>query len=305
MQAFKSALEYSLSVQANGTAARILDISDGGWGACLAGALGATNVISIESASGELATMAARIAQCGNGLPLKADGVTGKFDIILGHLEHLTLNDLWGQPPDIIIADYYNFFEEWHLQESLNLFYKCRSLRRRNIISDQTMVLPCSFRVMACVVENEQLRSSYSSGSDENGRNLGLDPSYLKKFAGNFSFYDLSIPLFWQYDYTELSDVFEMHSFGTEPSISYDNVNVCKKETFKSAGSVDAVVFWIEYAFPKSGVTFSTGNNNPYNQLVRMLPPPRMNISESDLENFVISIEFTCGGLASPRTHEL
>lgn len=304
LESFRSALVYSLSMHANGKAARMLDISDGGWGAWLAGALGATNVISVESSSDDRAMIAARIAQCGNGFPLNIDGETATFDIIVSHLENLSVENLGGQSPDIVIADYYHIFEGWHLQESLNYFYKCRLLRQRGIISDKTIILPCSFRVMACAIESEELRSAYSSCGDEDGSILGLDHSYLNKVAGDFSAYDLSLPLFWQYDYKELTDIFEIHSFKMGCITSHDAVRNRKKINFKRTGSVDAVVFWIEYDFPKSGLSFSS-KKEPYNQLVRMMPIPRHNLGETDLKETVMWIEFLCGGLAPPSTHEL
>ena len=303
LNAFKSALEYSLSRHANGKAAKILDISDGGWGACLAGVLGATNVISVESTSNELATMAARIAQFGNGLPSSVNGATAKFDIVPSHLENLAADDLWGQPPDIIIADYYHMFEGWQLQESLNYYYKCRSLLRKKILSEQTVFLPSSFRLMACVIESEQLRSAYSPCGDQHGRILGLDHTYLNTTAGKFPTYELSIPLFWQYEYKDLSDPFEIDSFQMGSNTYVDGSKIGNMKDFKRVGTVDAIVFWIEYDFPRPGLSLSTGNR-PYNQMVRMFPDPKIHLSESDVNDVVICIEFFYGGLASPLTHD-
>jgi protein arginine N-methyltransferase 7 len=303
LNVFKTALEYSLSVHPNGKAARILDISDGGWGACLAAVLGATNVISVESNSEELAIIAARIAQCGNGLPLTSDGSTAKFDVIPSHLENLTVSDLWGQPPDMIIADYYHVFEGWHLQESLNFYYKCRSLRRKNMISDQTVFLPSSFRIMACVIESEQLRSAYSRCGDRDECILGLDHTHLNSIAGDFTRYDVSIPLFWQFDYKKLTDDFLMDSFEMGANTPFDGVRVGAMEQFKRTGQVDAVVFWIEYDFLKAGLSIST-SGKPYHQLVRMLPNPSIYIEESDLKDVVVCIDFFYGGLLPPLTHD-
>ncbi|GAX12926.1 type III protein arginine methyltransferase [Fistulifera solaris] len=303
LNVFQTALEYSLAAHPNGKAARILDISDGGWGACLAALLGATNVISVESNSENLAMMAARIAQCGNGLPLTSDGVSAKFDVIPSRLENLTVGDLWGQPPDIIIADYYHMFEGWHLQESLNFYYKCRSLRRKNMISDQTLFLPSSFRIMACVIESEQLRSAYSRCGDEDESILGLDHSHLNSIAGDFTRYDVSLPLFWQFEHKKLTDDFLMDSFEMGANTPFDGVRVGAMEQFKRTGRVDAVVFWIEYDFPKAGWSIST-SGKPYHQLVRMLPNPSIYIEESDLEDVVVCIDFFYGGLSPPLTHD-
>jgi hypothetical protein len=106
-------------IDARGRDAPLLDLSDFGLRAIIASVSGgARNVTSLESSTGNLPTVAATVAQVGNGLP-----PTGaEFQVIHGLAGHVSADNAIGGAAEIVVAEpYYEILEGW------------RTSRRRSI----------------------------------------------------------------------------------------------------------------------------------------------------------------------------
>ena len=254
-----------------GKSSLVLDLSDFCWCACLAASLGATNVVSVESSTNpEMALTSARVAQVANGFP--AD--KSRFDILQCHTEQLSLELLGGQPAGIVVAEYYQVLEGWHLQEALNFFNIVRSLRKRRMISRTARVLPGRCRIMACAIESVELRSAYKACGDTESRLMGFDHKYINKLGGDFSQFDLVLPM-WQYEYTRLSENVELAYLDFERSCDDDGHHLgqvfASKAKFTRKGNFDAVMVWVEFEFHSLEGSISLHTCRPGNlQLIRM-----------------------------------
>ena len=106
-------------IDARGRDAPLLDLSDFGLCAMIASVSGgARNVTSLESSTGNLPTVAATVAQVGNGLPWAG----AKFPVVHGLVEHISADNVIGGAAEIVVAKpYYEILEGW------------RTSRRRSI----------------------------------------------------------------------------------------------------------------------------------------------------------------------------
>ncbi len=131
--------------------APLLDLSDMGLCAMIDTILeGATKVTSLESCSGNLPTLAATIAQIGNGLPRAG----AEFQIIQALAEHIRAEHVAGGAAEIVVAEpYYHMLQGWHLQEALNYFYLVRFLKLQGVILLFALSVPAQANVVACIVE--------------------------------------------------------------------------------------------------------------------------------------------------------
>ena len=282
--------------------ATVLDVSDFSLCAVMAAKLGARRVVSLESSSGKLPTTAARVAQLGNGI---VPSESLDFEILQCHTEQLTLELVGGTPIDLVVAEpYYEILEGWHLQEALNLYHSIRYLRSQNLLSDRVKVLPNTCRVMACIVQSQQLRSAYTSCPGDKIR--GVDHSFVNRVGGRFHEYDLSLPFVEQYDYDQLSEVVELGVLNYSDPEAPASLTATVRGHFLQAGRCDALLVWLEYQFPVTveGVASNrvvSTKNRSHRQIIRMLhaPPP----SVTDIQHAVFDCTCKLGGIEGIQDH--
>lgn len=294
----------------------VLDVSDFSLGACMAAALGARRVVSLESSSGGLPLTAARVAQLGNAIVPEP----GRFDfeILQCYTEQLTLDILGGAQVNILFAEpYYEILEGWHLQEALNFYFTVRWLRSKGLLPDRSQIIPRACRILGCIIESDQLHSAYCACGDGRGSILGLNHSLVNQTGDNFHEFDLSIPI-WQYDYTVLSDVAELAVLSYCDPVSPPIIEkVISRAPFHTAGRCDALMVWLEYSSqvahsvnandkPSGRMkTVLSTNSQSHRQIVRMLKKPtRWLVSATE----ALSSEFVCtswfGGGAASEDHQ-
>ena len=281
----RNAIQYC--IDANGRDAPLLDISDMGICAMIASALGSRKVTSLESSSGALPTVAATIAQIGNGYPLPE----AEFQIIQAQAEYILTEHILGGAAEIVVAEpYYEILEGWHLQEALNYFYTMRSLKRRGIISSTAISVPTYANVMACVVECEQFFSAYGQVGDSTFRKVaGFKHSAVNYYGNRYHTYDVSLPL-WQYRYKPLSQPFCVATIPYEGA-SQTIETKGGESIFTSTGSAQAVVFWVDY-YCRTNADFeviSTASSS-HRQLIRKLIKS-IAVSEDDIK---AGLKFCC-----------
>ena len=205
-------------IDARGRDAPLLDLSDFGLCAMIASVSGgARTVTSLESSTGNLPTVAATVAQVGNGLPRAG----AEFQVIHGLVEHISADNVIGGAAEIVVAEpYYEILEGWHIQEALNYFYTVRSLVKRGVISPAALSVPAYANVMACMVEFDDFFSAYGKvGVDD--RVSGFRHSSVNYYGDRYHTYDVSLPL-WQYRYKRISKsicVAKMSYEGEAPTI--------------------------------------------------------------------------------------
>lgn len=281
----RNAIQYC--IDANGRDAPLLDISDMGICAMIASALGSRKVTSLESSSGALPTVAATIAQIGNGYPLPE----AEFQIIQAQAEYILTEHILGGAAEIVVAEpYYEILEGWHLQEALNYFYTMRSLKRRGIISSTAISVPTYANVMACVVECEQFSSAYGQVGDSTFHKVaGFNHSAVNYYGNRYHTYDVSLPL-WQYRYKPLSQPFCVATIPYEGA-SQTIETKGGKSIFTSTGFAQAVVFWVDYyCRTKADVEVITTSSSSHRQLVRKLDMSIV-VSEDDIK---AGLKFCC-----------
>ena len=201
------------------------------------------NVVSLESSSGTLPTVAATVAQIGNSLPREG----AIFQIINGLAEHITIEHLDcgdGGAAQIVVAEpYYEMLEGWHLQEALNYYYTLRSLKKRGVVSSTALSVPAYATVMACVVEFHDFFSAYGSVGDISG----FSHTFVNYYGNRYHTYDVSLPL-WQYKYKRLTKsccVATIFYEGSVPTIETNDECVAE---FITVGTTHATIFWVDYA---------------------------------------------------------
>ncbi len=286
----RAAIQYC--IDANGHDAPLLDVSDMGICAMIASVLGSRKVTSLESSSGPLPTVAATVAQIGNGLPRPNSG--SEYQIIQAQTENLLADHILGGAAQIVVGEpYYDVLEGWHLQEALNYFYIVRSLKKRGVVSSTALSVPAYANVMACIVEFEQFYSAYGQvGDSTSSKVAGFKHSAVNHYGNRYHTYDVALPL-WQYRYKPLSKPFCLAIIpyeGTNLSIdTKDGVS----ELFTSPGRAQAVVFWVDYLcrinHEENFDVISTSSSS-HRQLVRKLSVP-VDISEDDIN---AGLEFCC-----------
>ena len=290
--ALKSGLQYAL-VKTGLDNAVVLDMSDFSLCAIIAALLGARQVTSIESGSGALPEMTARIAQISNGLPLeREDGDReSTFEMLRCHPERVSLDVLGGPSPvNIVVAEpYYEVLEGWHLQEALNYFYILRGLRNRRVLAAESgtsvVSIPSKAKVMACAIESTTIAGAYSKCQT---RLRGFDHETINKYC-QFHKQDLSIPT-WQYNLVEMTEPFEIGTIDYERCELKDDYDATKP--FARAGKCCGVLIWIEYGIRVSGendkMSIISTMDRPCNQIIRMLSEV-VQISKSNLEGMSVT----------------
>lgn len=283
-----------------------LDLSDFSLCGILASLHGARHVMSLESTSGELPMIAARVAQIGNKLP--KDGAN--FQILQCYAENLSLEVLGGKPAKVAMTEpYYEKLEKWHLQEAFNYYYLLRGLRSRGALDNNFISIPSRSHIMACFFESETIYNAYNDCGDRKNEICGFDHSTVNMYASRYHEHDLSIPL-WQYSnkYIELTNVFEL------AILDYDSVkiddNLWRKASLLKPGTVHGVFLWVTYHFPfdkeEDDGDITTAilhtKDRPYNQLVRLMEKP---VKIDDINNHVCFCKITIGNIGDHETHRL
>lgn len=244
----------------------VLDLSDFSLCAVLAALAGGKKILSVESCSGELPLVAARVAQIGNNLP--QDGA--EFSVLQCHSESLSLSVLGGTPAKMIVSEpYYQILEGWHLQEAINFFFLLKSLKHRGLAVDYVSV-PCRASVMVCAIESDPIFAAYGNCGDENHSVCGLDHSLVSKFGARYNEYDMSIPS-WQYPITALSSSSESIELDYNSSTITGN-GEWKQCTFTRSGTCHAVKVSVVYDLDDEN-TIDT-SLQPFNQVVRLFKTP-------------------------------
>mmetsp|Transcript_33422 Transcript_33422/g.61369 ORF Transcript_33422/g.61369 Transcript_33422/m.61369 type:complete len:522 (+) Transcript_33422:20-1585(+) len=284
IRTLRAAIHHCIEVK--GREAPLLDLSDMGLCAIIASvAEGATNVTSLESCAGSLPTLAATIAQIGNGLPR----VCTEFRIIQALAEHIRVDHIAGceggasAGVEIVVAEpYYEMLEGWHLQEALNYFFLVRSFKSRGVISPSALSVPAYAKVMACVVEFDEFSSAYGRVGDVNDGDLvrGFRHGAVNHYGDRYDAHDVSLPL-WQYRYKRLSEKFCVAKFSYEGAVPKIDADGCSVE-FVSEGLAQCVVFWIEYGCRTMNATTGeeetlgiiSNASSSHRQIIRKLREP-------------------------------
>jgi hypothetical protein len=264
----------------------VLDLSDSSLCALLAAQAGAQNIYSLESSTAastqgnnvlEICRVMSQMAEC-----------TTEIKILPCHAEQLTL-DLFRrstseQPEtsgsvDLCVAEpNYQVMEDWPIVQALNLYYTVRSLRRRGILTEHTIMLPGTAHLVGCAIESMQLHSAYrpcgyddkdtSRTSDNSSMIHGIQHRVINRLLGQhqsgnhddgnnndhdiksqYQPYGLSLPM-WQYDYTRLTPPVELGclSYNT-PSSDVSIQTTSRVPFFNRSGVCHAMMVWVEYDF--------------------------------------------------------
>ena len=294
IQTLTAAIRHCIDTK--GQDSPVLDLSDFGICAMIASEAGARKITSLESSSsGTLPTIAATVAQVGNGLPKTGT----EFQIIQALAEHITEEHIGGKAEIVVAEPYFEMLEGWHLQEAMNYFYLVRSMKKRSIISSTAVSVPAFANVMACVVEFDDFFSAYGHVGDDNSNGGSLVAGFghnCVNHYGDCHTYDVSLPL-WQYRYRRLSTTCCI------ASISYEGTDPTIGSTFDSpqlicTGLAQAVVIWVDYACRTGTSNDGSGDifqfistaSSSHRQLVRKLLTP-IAITEADVRN---KSEFIC-----------
>jgi protein arginine N-methyltransferase 7 len=279
----------------------VLDISDFGWCGILAGVQGC-RVTSLECSPGNVqAEMTSRVAQASR-LPEDC-----RFDVLACHTEQLN-REILGGVPDIVIAEpFYQVLEGWHLQEALNFWYTVRSLRRKAVLSSDTVVIPSACRIMACGIESQQLRASYAPCGDDQSSNVcGFDHRALNRCCC-ISETTLTLPL-WQYNYRRLTAKIEVGYLDyTAPQD--DGIRLSSTATVAEIGRLDALVIWLDYLYETRGREGERVLNLPtdsrsFLQGVRMLKTP-VALSKDDVCRTSVEVDLALGDLNGSDDHTI
>ena len=75
------------------------------------------NVTSLESSTGNLPTVAATVAQVGNGLPWAG----AKFPVVHGLMEHISADNVIGGAAEIV--PYYEILEGWRTSRRCSITF--------------------------------------------------------------------------------------------------------------------------------------------------------------------------------------
>lgn len=283
------------ALEQKGKNAVVLDLSDFSLCAILAALEGASRVSSVESSSGVIPNLSARVAQLANGLPKNNDSdaatdnnIPSMFQVLQCHAEQLSLELLNGDddgstaaespnPVEVVMAEpYYDMLEGWHLQEALNYFYLVRALKGRGILSKTVISVPSFAVVRGCAIQSFSLKHAYgrcggavtSDVADSNGKHeapiCGFDHASANRHGDRFDCHDLSLPM-WEYEFVELTESFDI------AKLLYSSTNDAEKELspqilearvpFQQSGSCHGMMVWIDYGI---GTTSTALLNDSY-----------------------------------------
>lgn len=282
-----------------GSEAVVLDLSDFSLCATIAGLLGAPKVTSLETSSGSVPLTAARIAQLANGLPLDPDEPES-FQIVQCHPEQLSLEVIGGKPANVLVAEpYYEMLEGWHLQEALNYFYILRALRKRGLISGTAVSVPSYAAVMGCAIEAPDLGQAYNKC---NHQLRGFKHDTINEHGNQFSEFDMSLPS-WQYNYTPLTESFELARIDYRQGSILNNRTVVK-QVFNRTGTCHAMLVWIEYGVSVGdGTKILSTSGRSHRQIFRMLSEAVI-IGEEDPGSTIFCCRASLGDLKGPEDHQ-
>lgn len=227
----------AFAVAHKGVQSAVLDVSDFSLGAILAALEGAKNVTSVESSAGNVAQMAARVAQLANGLPQSG----ASFQVLQCYPEQLTLDAIPGLDEkriEIVVAEpYYEILEGWHLQEAMNFYFLVRALRTRNVVQESASVVPSFAVVKGAAISCSELWKAYAAcgdGSDD-ARVGGFKHHIVNRYGVRFDDHVMCFAS-WQYDVTRLTEPFElgrlqfeddMYMSGSEVRVSFSKPGIC------------------------------------------------------------------------------
>jgi protein arginine N-methyltransferase 7 len=282
-----------------GSEAVVLDLSDFSLCAMIAGLLGAPKVTSLETSTGSVPITAARIAQLANGLPLDPDEPES-FQIVQCHPEQLSLEVIGGKPANILVAEpYYEVLEGWHLQEALNYFYIVRALRKRGLIAGGALSVPSYAVVMGCAIEAPDLGQAYNKC---NHLLHGFKHDAINEHGNQFSEFDMSLPL-WQYNYTPLTESFELARIDYLEGSILNNRTVVK-QAFNRTGTCHAMLVWIEYGVSVGDdMKILSTRGRSHRQIFRMLSEA-VTVGEGDPGSTIFCCRASLGELKGPEDHQ-
>ena len=324
-----------------GKDAVVLDLSDFSLCAILAALEGASRVSSVESSSGVIPNLSARVAQLSNGLPRTNENgdaseasKSNVFQVLQCHAEQITLELLNGEhgskvespdPVEVVMAEpYYDMLEGWHLQEALNYFYLVRALRRRGILSETAISVPSVGIIRGCAIQSFPLKHAYGRcGKVHDGKGdqdsckapiCGFDHGRANRYGDRFHEHDLSLPM-WEYDLVELTESFDIAQlrYSSEQEIAPRAWKVCVP--FQQGGACHGMLVWIDYGISTTLISsderdgakgetmeFLRTRGRPYQQLVRMLSTP-VAVAADDFDRYEFICKFQCGGQALWESH--
>ena len=265
---YRESIQYCLNAK-GGLESPVLDLSDFGFCALVAAQLGARSVTSLESSSGNVPTIAATIAQIGNGLPKPG----AAYQVIQAQAEHIAVEHIaGGSPAEIVVAEpYYEVLEGWHVQEALNFYYLVQSMRSRGVISQAALCVPSHCSIMARVVQFDDFHCAYSSVGDEDEEIHGFNHSKVNDFGDRYRTYDIALPL-WQYRLSRLSEPSRISRLSYEGGDEGQSIEATEIVVSKR-GVACAIELWVDYACRIGDGDFKTvSTSSPAGQqLVRKL----------------------------------
>jgi len=266
----------------------VLDLSDFSLCGMLASLLGAPNVLSIESSSGELPMASARVAQIGNCLPL--DEKTTKFQILRCHAESLTNEILRGEITDgdngeelssspavvdlVVGEPYYEILEGWPIETALNYFYTVRMLKRKGIVRT-SLCVPAQAVVLACGIESWDLYSAYrkelSATSSTALHVCGFDHTPLVE-CWRYDKKGISVSL-WEYgDVVPVTEIVQL------ARLDYENGTIIQEGKgddseksvvlmapfIESKRTCHAIAIWVDYQIRNAPSSSNSGSSDAF-----------------------------------------
>jgi type III protein arginine methyltransferase len=305
LQTLRRGIQTALSK--HGSEAVVLDLSDFSLCAIMAALLGASNVTSLESSSGDLPMTSARVAQVANSLPFNGQSL---FQIAQCHAEQLSLDILGGKPATVICAEpYYEILDGWHLQEALNYYYLVRALKRRHLIVTHASCVPAFASIRGCAIQAHDLGQAYRA-CDPVIR--GVKHAVVNELGHRFSEFDLSLPM-WQYDYTRLSEEVELARIDYEGSEIIMNNSGIVQSSFHTSGTCHAMLIWIHYGMPHEDdddgkddkqIFLISTNDRSHRQIVRLLREPVVVKDRDITKGIALSCKSKFGGLEGGEDHQ-
>ena len=277
MEKLRSAITSGLQLNQGSKACEMLHLGCMSLGAIMAGVqaeeLGlSTKIVSLESGSGNLPTVAFTIAKIANKLPRSGS----KFEVLLGHAENFTIAD-GDDPPTFVCAEpYYEILEGWHIQEALNLFYTIRVLRRKGVIGPSCSVSPISGTIWACAIELDDIGQAYNIEKGEDAAVIrGFSHKTAMGHAARYDKFTANFPL-WQYKHRLLSEPVEIATIPYESGDEIQGNGVERTIKCARGGTVHGIVYWVDYhvrAEDGKHVQMSTFTRS-HKQSVRLLQTP-------------------------------
>ncbi len=182
--------------------------------------------------------------------------------------QHLFLNDKESKTL-VLMEPFHHVLDGWPIMQALNYHYMIQSLYDRTILLPSTVnCIPHQGRIMACVVQFEQLQNAYRSNLHQSLYNPNWNHQSIEKYWNKK---DVSISM-WQYPHTILTNPFCLST------LSYQQHTKQNKDgsptidlPFIQSGTCHALVTWMEYDFlsEKGQRNILSTWNKSYKQAVR------------------------------------